>query len=61
MIGAANNEMWATGGWSATIKGENFAPTPIKGYWSIIREGDDWKIRMLTTLKPGSRYGWCVL
>jgi hypothetical protein len=20
---------------------------PIKGYWSVIREGDDWKIRML--------------
>jgi ketosteroid isomerase-like protein len=39
--------MWATGAWSATIKGENFGPTQIKGYWSVIREGDDWNIRML--------------
>jgi ketosteroid isomerase-like protein/quercetin dioxygenase-like cupin family protein len=41
--------MWATGAWSATIKGEKFGPTQIKGYWSVIREGDDWKIRMLTS------------
>ena len=27
-------------------KGENFGPTQIKGYWSVIHEGDDWKIRM---------------
>jgi hypothetical protein len=38
-----------TGGWSTSIKGENFGPTQIKGYWSVIREGDDWKIRMLTS------------
>jgi hypothetical protein len=49
MIGTAGNEMWATGGWSATIKGENFGPTQIKGFWSVIRGGDDWKIRLLTT------------
>jgi len=49
IIGTAGNEMWATGGWSATIQGQNFVPTQIKGYWSVIREGDDWKIRMLTT------------
>jgi uncharacterized protein (TIGR02246 family) len=41
--------MWATGAWSTTIKGENFGPLEIKGYWSVIREGDDWKIRMLTS------------
>jgi len=35
--------------WSAIIQGENFGPTQIKGYWSVIRDGDDWKIRMLTT------------
>jgi len=40
--------MWATGAWSATIQGQNWGPQPIKGYWSVIREGDDWKIRMLT-------------
>jgi uncharacterized protein (TIGR02246 family) len=48
IIGAAGNEMWATGGWSTTIQGQNFGPTQIKGYWSVIREGDDWKIRTLT-------------
>ena len=47
IIGTAGNEMWATGAWSATIQGQNFGPTQIKGYWSVIREGDDWKIRML--------------
>ena len=48
IIGTDGKQMWATGGWSATIKGENFGPTQIKGYWSVIREGDDWKIRNLT-------------
>ena len=40
--------MWATGGWSATIQGKDWGPNDVKGYWSVIREGDDWKIRMLT-------------
>ena len=48
-IGTDGKQMWATGAWSATIKGEKFGPTQIKGYWSVIREGDDWKIRMLTS------------
>jgi uncharacterized protein (TIGR02246 family) len=47
VLGPDGKQMWATGGWSTTIKGEKFGPTPIKGYWSVIREGDDWKIRML--------------
>ena len=49
IIGTAGNEVWASGGWSTTIKGQDFGPSQIKGYWSVIREGDDWKIRMLTT------------
>jgi ketosteroid isomerase-like protein len=49
LIGTDGKEMWATGGWSTTIKGEDFGPKQIKGYWSGLREGDDWKIRMLTT------------
>jgi quercetin dioxygenase-like cupin family protein/ketosteroid isomerase-like protein len=49
IIGTDGKQMWATGAWSATIKGEKFGPTQIKGYWSVIREGDDWKIRMLTS------------
>jgi uncharacterized protein (TIGR02246 family) len=47
LIGTEGKMMWATGAWSATIQGEKFGPTQIKGYWSVIREGDDWKIRML--------------
>jgi hypothetical protein len=46
IIGTAGNELWATGEWSETIQGKNFGPIPIKGYWSVIREGEDWKIRM---------------
>jgi uncharacterized protein (TIGR02246 family) len=46
-FGTDGKEIWATGAWSSTIKGENFGPTQIKGYWSVIREGDDLKIRML--------------
>ena len=49
ILGTTRNEVWASGGWSTTIKGQDFGPTQIKGYWSVIREGDDWKIRMLTT------------
>jgi uncharacterized protein (TIGR02246 family) len=47
LIGTAGNEIWATGGWSSTIRGDNFGPIQVKGYWSVIRVGDDWKIRML--------------
>jgi uncharacterized protein (TIGR02246 family) len=47
VIGTAGNEMWATGGWSMTIQGKDWGPKDIKGYWSVIREGADWKIRML--------------
>ena len=31
IIGTAGKEMWATGGWSATIVGQNYG---VKGYWS---------------------------
>jgi ketosteroid isomerase-like protein len=50
IIGTAGNQIWATGVWSTTIQGQNGGPIQLKGYWSAIyiREGDDWKIRMLT-------------
>jgi hypothetical protein len=48
-VATLNAGMWETGGWSATIQGQNFGPTQTKGYWSVIREGEDWKIRMLTS------------
>jgi uncharacterized protein (TIGR02246 family) len=50
VIGSAGNEIWATGGWSSTLRGENFGPIQVKGYWSVIRVGDDWKIRMLNSI-----------
>jgi uncharacterized protein (TIGR02246 family) len=48
IIGTDGKEMWATGGWSSTIQVQNSDPIQIKGYWSVIREGDDLKIRMLS-------------
>jgi ketosteroid isomerase-like protein len=47
-IANVGKEIWATGKWSASVKGQDFGPIAAKGYWSVIREGDDWKIRMLT-------------
>ena len=49
IIDTDGKAIWASGGWSETIQGQNSGPTQIKGYWSVIRDGDDWKIRMLTT------------
>jgi ketosteroid isomerase-like protein len=55
-LGTAGNELWATGKWSQTLKGQN-GSIEVKGYWSAIDilEGDDWKFRMLcynVTLVP---------
>jgi uncharacterized protein (TIGR02246 family) len=50
IVGTAGNELWAAGAWSATIQGQNFGPIQTKAYWSMIREGDDWKIRMLASV-----------
>jgi ketosteroid isomerase-like protein len=49
-MGTAGNEAWSNGEWSVTIRGQSGDPIQLKGYWSVIdtREGDDWKIRMLT-------------
>jgi ketosteroid isomerase-like protein len=50
MIGTAGNEVWRTGEWSSTLQGKSGGPIQLKGYWGAInvREGDTWKIRMLT-------------
>jgi uncharacterized protein (TIGR02246 family) len=50
VIGKAGNEMWVTGAWSCTIKGQNFGPTEIKSYWGSIKvlEGGVWKVLMET-------------
>jgi ketosteroid isomerase-like protein len=47
IIGTAEN-IASNGEWSQTLQGQAGGPTQIKGYRSEIREGDDWKIRMLT-------------
>jgi ketosteroid isomerase-like protein len=49
IIGTDGKQMWATGAWSATLKGKDWGPKDIKGYWTVIREGDDWKILNLTS------------
>ena len=48
-IGTADN-VASNGEWSETGQGQTGEPIQIKGYWSTIdtREGDGWKIRMLT-------------
>ena len=49
LIGAAGNEVWVSGKYSLTVKGENFGPVEKKGYvcFILVREGDAWKTRML--------------
>ena len=51
IIGTVGNEMWGNGEWSATIKGKNWGPKDLKGYWGdvFVRQGDDWKILMDTS------------
>jgi uncharacterized protein (TIGR02246 family) len=48
IMGSDGKEMWATGAWSSTIQAQNSDPVQIKGFWSVIRGGDDLKIRMLS-------------
>ena len=50
LVGTTGNEIWENGEWSKTIQWESGDLIEMKGYWSTIdrREGDDWKIRMLT-------------
>ena len=57
-LGSAGDELWATGKWSQTLKGQN-GSVEVKGYWSAIAilQGDDWKFRMLCynlTLGPAA-------
>ena len=48
IIGTAGNAIWANGAWSATLKVQNLGSLQAKGFWTVIREGDDLKIKMLT-------------
>jgi ketosteroid isomerase-like protein len=48
-VGTAGNEDWANGEWSLTVKGPNWGPKEVKGFWSAVHvlEGDVWKNRMV--------------
>ena len=49
LIGTAGNDLWATGEWSETGQVKTGETYPVSGYWLAIyvREGDDWKFRIL--------------
>jgi len=51
MTGGEPDYVMRGGEWSATWQAQGQKPEHLKGYWSAIntREGDDWKIQMLTT------------
>jgi uncharacterized protein (TIGR02246 family) len=48
-LNAIGDAAWAVGEWWSTFQSQN-GPVQARGYWSAIyvREGDAWKIRMLT-------------
>ena len=50
VVGATGNEAWRVGEWSQTMSVESGDPIQMKGFWSTIdiRQGEDWKMRMLT-------------
>ena len=50
VVGATGNEAWRIGEWSETVSVESGNPIQVKGFWSTIdiRQGEDWKMRMLT-------------
>jgi hypothetical protein len=47
--GTAGKEDWANGEWSLTVKGPNWGPKEVKGFWSAVHvlEEDVWKNRMV--------------
>jgi ketosteroid isomerase-like protein len=47
-IGTDGKQVWATGAWSAIIKATTGTPRNQR-FWSVIREGPAWNIRMLTS------------
>ena len=51
-LNAIDNAVWSAGKWSSTLQSQT-GPVFAGGYWSAIyvREGDAWKIRMLTIIE----------
>jgi hypothetical protein len=52
-LNAIDNAVWSAGQWFGNFQGQT-GPVFAWGYWSAIyvREGDAWKIRMLTLGEP---------
>jgi uncharacterized protein (TIGR02246 family) len=50
MIGTTGDAVWSTGDWSEAFQGPNGNLIQVKGHWAaiIVREGGDWRLRMLT-------------
>ena len=50
MIGTTGDAVWSTGNWGEALQGPNGDLIQVNGYWAAIfvREGGDWKLRMLT-------------
>jgi hypothetical protein len=48
-LNGIDNAVWGAGQWWSTLQSQT-GPVFVRGYWSAIyvREGDAWKIRMLT-------------
>jgi ketosteroid isomerase-like protein len=48
-LNAIDNAVWSVGKWFGTLQSQT-NPQPVSGYWSTIyvREGDAWKMRMLS-------------
>ena len=57
---AIGNELWCNGAWSVTYQVKGGDPVQAKGYYSAIdsREGDTWKLRMVTYLQPYFFHSW---
>ena len=55
-LNAINNEPWSAGEWWNILQSQT-GPVFVSGYWSAIyvREGDGWKMRLLTVSEPHDR------
>ena len=55
-LNAIGDGAWSVGQWWRTLQGQN-GPVFSRGYWSalIIREGDEWKFRMLSFNEAGPK------
>jgi uncharacterized protein (TIGR02246 family) len=50
-----NGVIWASGGWSATIQGQNFGPIQTKGYWSMVLRNDMGRVNLYMVTQPNDK------